>query len=118
MYFLCPSVLCGIWQFGAAPSLSTRLLSPSIVYMSGCVTQSGSPGVRVSEAQCVSCCQEEKLRVQRKIKEIISDFGLTNREQHDSSGELQFEQPLVMLFAVILRLSLGDKSFILDPHSQ
>lgn len=75
MCFFCPSVLCGIWLFGAA--LNT-LLGPGIVFMSDCVTQSGSPAARVSVAQCVSCCQEEKLGVHPKFKEIICDFGLTN----------------------------------------
>ncbi len=53
------------------------------------VTQSGSPGVRVSAAQCVSRCQEEQLCEQPKIKKIISDFGLINRKRHNSSGKLQ-----------------------------
>lgn len=72
-------LLCLVWNlaiWGCSLPLNPPL-SPSVVCTSDCVTQSGSPGVRVSAAQCVSCCQEEKLCVQPEIKEIISDFGLT-----------------------------------------
>lgn len=71
---------CLVWNlavWGSSLTLNT-LLGPGIVCMSDCVTQSGSPAVRVSVAQCVSCCQEEKLGVHPKFKEIICDFGLTN----------------------------------------
>lgn len=85
MCFFCSSALCGIWLFGGPllPSLNC-LLSPSMVCMSNCVTQTGSPSVRVSVAQCVSCCQEDMLWMQPRIKGIIRDW-----EQHDSAGEVQ-----------------------------
>ncbi len=92
MFFL---PFCLVWNL-AVQGCSLPLnppLSPGIVCMSDCVTQSGSPGVRVSVAQCVSCYQEEKLCVKPKIKEIISDFGWMNWDQHDNSGKLEFEQP-------------------------
>lgn len=79
-FFFLP--FCLVWNLVVRGcSLPPSLPQPSAqsehgVYDS--VTQSGSPGVRVSVAHCVSCCQEDTLRTQPKIKEIITDFGITN----------------------------------------
>lgn len=54
------------------------LLPPSLPQRSERdVTQTGSPNVRVSVAQRVSCCQEDTLRVQTKVKNIIRNFFLS-----------------------------------------
>lgn len=60
---------------GLLPPSLPRPAAQSLHDVYDCVTQSGSPGVRVSVAQCVSYCEEDTLWMQAKIKEIITDLG-------------------------------------------
>lgn len=70
---------CLVWNLAiqccSLPPSLPRPAAQSLHDVYDCVTQSGSPGVRVSVAQCVSYCEEDTLWMQAKIKEIITDLG-------------------------------------------
>lgn len=107
--FFCPYVLCGIWQFRAAPSLSILCSVRALcVYLTAWLRVA----VPVWECQWLSVCHV--VRGKRSVWNLRSRKSLVtliNWEQHDSSGKLQFEQPSYLL------MTLGGKSVLCNLHS-